>query len=182
MPKYENGKIYRIICNQTGLQYVGSTTIPLSARLSQHKKVLKDGISGTSKLVLENGDYSIILLEDFPCERKEQLLQRERYYIETMNCVNKKIPNRSQKEWYIDNREAYIEKQKIWNNQNKHKLRQYQETFKNKNKGIFIDLTNIDVDDDDVKLNIEDIYDCDELLDKEELIELLEKKISDNIK
>lgn len=24
--KYENGKIYRIVCNKTGLCYIGSTT------------------------------------------------------------------------------------------------------------------------------------------------------------
>ena len=165
MVNYQNGKIYRIVCNITGKQYIGSTISHLNTRLSQHKK----SFSCTSIQVLENGDYNIVLIEDYPCERKEQLLQRERFFIETMECVNKKYPLRTRHEWYQDNKKRLIEKQLLWNNNNKDKLREYQETFKNKNKGIFIDLTegsvaltNIDVHDDEhVKLNIEDIYDCD---------------------
>jgi len=176
MPKYENGKIYRIICNQTGLQYIGSTTISLSARLSQHKKILKDGKSGTSKIVLQNGDYNIVLLQDFPCDRKEQLLQRERYFIETLDCVNKKIPNRTQKEWYEGNKKEYIARQMIWNNNNKEKLVEYKKTFKNKNKGVFVDLTNIDVEDENFKFEFDEIYD----LPKETLLEIIDDKINNN--
>ena len=171
MPKYENGKIYRIICNQTGLQYIGSTTISLSARLSQHKKILKDGKSGTSKIVLQNGDYNIVLLQDFPCDRKEQLLQRERYYIETMDCVNKKIPNRTKKEWYEGNKKEYIARQMIWNNNNKEKLVEYKKTFKNKNTQ-----TNIDVEDENFKFEFDEIYD----FPKETLLEIIDNKINNN--
>ena len=132
MVNYYNGKIYRIVCNETGKQYIGSTTSSLSTRLCQHKKYFKDGKSGTSREVLKNNNYNIILIEDYPCERKEQLLQQERYYIETMDCVNKNIPLRSRHEWYENNREQYISRQMIWNNNNKDKLKQYQETFKAK--------------------------------------------------
>lgn len=178
MPNYSNGKIYRIVCNETGKQYIGSTTISLAARLSQHKKIFKCQKNCTSRDVLEYNDFSIVLIEDYPCERKEQLLQRERFYIETMDCVNKKIPTRTAAEWYKENRERLIEKQMIWNNANKDKLREYQKTFRNKNKGIYVDLTDIDIDDEEhVKLNIEEIYDCDELIDKDVLIELIDKNI-----
>jgi len=187
MPNYLQGKIYRIVCNQSGKQYIGSTTISLAARLSQHKKLLKSLKSGTSKQVLENNDYSIVLIEDYPCDRKELLLQRERFYIETMDCVNKNMPNRSKEDWYKDNRERLIEKQTIWNNNNKDKLREYQKTFKTKHnlsKGVYVDLTNIDVDE-NVKINVEDIYDCDELInieniDKDILIDFIEKQINNN--
>ena len=38
MVKYENGKIYKIVCNKTGLiYYIGSTVKALYDRLSQHK-------------------------------------------------------------------------------------------------------------------------------------------------
>lgn len=36
----------------------------------------------------------IFLVEDYPCERKEQLLMRERLYIENYECMNKVIPVR----------------------------------------------------------------------------------------
>jgi hypothetical protein len=200
MVNYQNGKIYRIVCNQTGLQYIGSTCMPLSTRLYQHKRLFKDGKSGTSKFVLENNDCNIVLLEDYPTDRKELLLQRERFYIETMECVNKKIPTRTKQEWYEDNkdiladkyqmnREKRIEYQKAWNAQNKDKLREYQKTFKNKHKGIFVDLTEVDVDDDvHIQLHIEDIYDCNETLgdfgefmDKEDLIDLIDKNINNKL-
>jgi len=184
MPNYQNAKIYRIVCNQTGKQYIGSTTISLAARLSQHRNVFNAHESCTHKTctsrdVLENNDYSIILVEDFPCLRKEQLLQRERFYIETLDCVNKKIPLRTQHEWYEDNKEAYIKRQREWNNNNKDKLKVYQQTFKNKNKGVFVDLTEIDIDTEEpVKLNIEDIYDSNELLTEEEIYKYIENKIN----
>jgi len=188
MVNYLQSKIYRIVCNQSGKIYIGSTTTSLSSRLSQHKKLLKSLKSGTSKEVLENNDFSIVLLEDYPCERKEQLLQRERFYIETMDCVNKNIPNRSKEDWYQDNRERLIEKQTIWNNAHKDKLREYQKTFKSKkhnlSKGVFVNLTEIDMNE-NVKINIDDIYDCNELIDvqnidKEILIDFIEQQINDN--
>ena len=43
---YKNGKIYRIVCNITGEQYIGSTCKTLKQRLQQHKssyKCYKDG-------------------------------------------------------------------------------------------------------------------------------------------
>jgi hypothetical protein len=181
MPNYLNSKIYRLVCNKTGRTYIGSTTISLASRLSHHKKVFNTNKSCSSRAVLEYGDYSIILIEDFPCERKEQLFKRERFYIDSIDCCNKQLPTRTKAEWYNDNKYRLIKNQIVWNNNNKDKLKKYKETFKNKSKGIFVDLTNIDIDEDEAKINIEDIYDCDELLDKEVLIEVLEKKISDNI-
>ena len=103
-----------------------------------------------------------------------------------MDCVNKKIPNRSKEEWYQDNRERLIEKQMIWNNANKDKLREYQKTFKTKHnlsKGIYVDLTEVEVPDEEhIKLHIDEIYDCDEIIDKDVLIELIDKNINSKLK
>lgn len=132
MVNYENGKIYRIVCNKSGKQYIGATTISLSARLSQHKKVFRSTKCCLSRDVLEGGDYEIFLIEDFPCERKEQLLARERFHIETNDCVNKKIPLRSKHEWYMDNREDVIKRQTIWNKENVDKTRVYKKRYVDK--------------------------------------------------
>ena len=175
MVNYQNGKIYRIVCNKTGLQYIGSTVSSLSVRLGQHKHTIKC----TSQKVLENGDYNIVLVEDYPVDRKEQLLQRERFYIETMDCVNKKYPLRTQHEWYEDNKERLIEKQNIWNNNNREKCLEYQKKYINKNKGIYIDLngdTNeIDVVD-NIILNYDEIYS--EIYSDDEKIDLIDKIIN----
>lgn len=90
MVNYANSKIYRIVCNTTGKQYIGVTTIPLSTRLSQHKKLFKINSPCCSKEVMEHEDYAIYLIEDYPVERKEQLLARARMHIESNICVNKK--------------------------------------------------------------------------------------------
>jgi predicted GIY-YIG superfamily endonuclease len=97
MPDYRNGKIYKIT-DGVGV-YIGSTTVPLSQRFAQHKNSKRQYEKGNRKRKCSsyevlNDDSTISLLEDFPCERKEQLLSRERYFIETMNCINKKNPIR----------------------------------------------------------------------------------------
>ena len=123
MVNYAQSKIYRIICYSTGKQYIGSCTTSLSARLSVHKQQLKNGKSCSSYDVLENRNFEIILLEDYPCERREQRNARERFWIDQSEmCVNKNIPSRTRREYYQDNRERLIEYQMKWNNENRPRL------------------------------------------------------------
>jgi hypothetical protein len=134
MVNYGNGKIYRIVCNITGKQYIGATTIALCARLSQHKKLFNGKKNCLSREVIEGGDYAIYLIEDYPCERKEQLLARERHYIDNFDCVNKKLPLRTKQDWYNDNREEVIKKQIEWNINNVDKTRLYKKKYADKQK------------------------------------------------
>ena len=118
MQKYENGKIYKIVCKTTNLIYVGSTIKTLESRLSRHKSVNKLQSSNiTSRKVLENDNYEIILIEKYPCSCREDLHKRERYYIELNDCVNKNIPTRTAKE-YRDNPD------------NNKKIKEYQKTYR----------------------------------------------------
>ena len=64
----------------------------------------------TSYQIIENNNYDIILVEDFPCQRKEQLHARERFGMENTNCINKIIPTRTHQEWYKDNKGMITEK------------------------------------------------------------------------
>lgn len=95
MVDYSLGKIYKIKCNTTGLVYYGSTCEPtLSRRLANHKMAYQRYLK-TFKLycssyrVLENKNYEIVLVENFPCNSKDELNSRENYYIENFECVNK---------------------------------------------------------------------------------------------
>lgn len=111
---YSNGKIYRIVCNITGRQYIGSTTQSLPKRLHEHKRKYKLFLEGkvqfiTSFSVLENNNVDIILVESCPCKSKEELHRRERLFIETMDCVNKIIPLRTDAEYKRDNKEMIKE-------------------------------------------------------------------------
>jgi len=103
---YNNGKIYKIVCNITGKIYVGSTTKQyLSQRLTWHRNDYRRYLKNnnlyitTSYQVLENGSFNIILLENVPCSNRDELRARERYYIETLDCVNKCIPGRTRREY-----------------------------------------------------------------------------------
>lgn len=138
MNKYSNSKIYKLVCNNTGLIYYGSTIQPLAQRKSGHKKdhikFLNNKCSFmTSFKIIEEGNYDIILVEELSCENREQLESRERFYIDNNICVNKNIPGRTsdekriayllqKREHYINNKEQRIERSKKYYEANKEKI------------------------------------------------------------
>jgi len=105
MPDYSNGKIYKIVCNITGEQYIGGTIQKLSQRLTQHVRDKNKDKGYKSKEIILRGDYQIILIENYPCNSKEELERKEREHIEANVCVNKYITTRTRKEY----REAHKE-------------------------------------------------------------------------
>ena len=90
--KHANGKIYRITDNAYTKCYVGSTIQPLSSRMGGHRREYKRYLLGTFNLItsfllfqefgIEN--CKIELIEEYPCENLEQLLQKEGEYIKKM--------------------------------------------------------------------------------------------------
>lgn len=130
--KYDNGKIYKLIDNTNGNIYIGSTVQPLYKRKSQHKAVGNNKC--VSKFIIDNGDYDIILIENYPCKSKEELLMRERYYIDNTDCINKNIPGRSGAEWYQDNKERILEKAK--NKVKTDDRKEYEKDYALQNKDI----------------------------------------------
>ena len=99
MTDYSPGMIYRIVDKTTGKTYIGSTLNSLQNRLkrleAQHRSHCKGKQAYTTSFeVLKNGDYTISLVQDFPCETKADLLNREHYFItHTTNVSNKYRPN-----------------------------------------------------------------------------------------
>ena len=150
MVNYEKGKIYKIVCNKTGNIYIGSTCEKLSNRLAHHRRTYKYYLNShqmysTSFEILKYDDYSIILIEEINCKTKEQLLARERFYIDSIECVNKIKPTRTNKEWREDNKdkikqrkqekaEIIKEQMKQYRQTHKEKIRQYNKQYKNLNK------------------------------------------------
>ena len=125
---YSKGKIYKLVCNISGLVYIGSTCQKLSKRKGQHKDkyiMYKNGKyhNLTSFKIIENGNYDIVLIELFPCQSKEELHSRERYHIESIVCVNKCIPGRTDKEYYNDNRSTILKQTKEYVEKNKEKIK-----------------------------------------------------------
>jgi hypothetical protein len=94
MVNYKQGKIYKIECNVTGLIYIGSTCKKtLAQRMSHHRWTYRKYMKGkknyySSFEVMKNNDYVIILIENYPCNSKDQLFSRERYWTNEIKCVN----------------------------------------------------------------------------------------------
>ena len=118
---YTKSKVYKIVCNETGETYYGSTTQTLAKRLAGHKTDAKTKTC-TSKQIIERGNYDIVLCEECPCENKEQLHAIERKWIEGNECVNKKIPCRTGKELYHTNKEEYHRIQKEYRDTHKEEI------------------------------------------------------------
>ena len=97
-----NSIIYKISCNVTGKVYYGSTKSSLNMRLNNHRS---DKNTCKSKEVLENGNYKVEVVEKLENSTKKFRNERERFYIENNNCVNKYLPRnlcRDSKEYFND--------------------------------------------------------------------------------
>ena len=140
MVNYQLGKIYKLVDNTNGNIYVGSTSqTTLAQRLSEHSSKYKAYARSMTHYVssfeiIKNGNYDMILLEKFPCETKDELHARERYYIETLKCVNKELPGRTKKERSKTYREANKEHRKAYNEANKEAIKEQTKGYNEVNK------------------------------------------------
>jgi len=100
------GNIYKIICFDTNKIYIGSTTQNLKSRLSQHIYFYNQYLQGEKRYyssfeILKNNNYEIRLIEKCLIEHMKI---KEKFYIKMLlNVVNKNIPCRKIKEYYLDN-------------------------------------------------------------------------------
>ena len=126
---YKNGKIYKIVSDLTDKIYIGSTVQPLYKRYFTHKKHTH---KCSSIELIKLGETRIELIEDFPCERKEQLNAREGYYIKLYKdiCVNVRIAGRTDKEYREDNKERI----KQYANSNKERIIEQKKNYRENNK------------------------------------------------
>lgn len=143
MPDYKDGKIYRLICNITGLIYYGSTTKTLNERKTGHKADYNRFLNGnsdyyTSFKIIENDDYKIELVELFPCNDRKELETREGFYIKNSECINKITVTQTRKEYRELHKNEIKEYRKIYYEDNKDKLnsqkRDYMKIYNEKNK------------------------------------------------
>jgi predicted GIY-YIG superfamily endonuclease len=123
------GVVYMIFCLQTGEVYYGSTK-HYSKRQQQHKSQRQC----TSKQIIERGNYEFIILEQV---EDTQLLVREKHYITTFLCVNKRFPLRSDAQYRQENKKKIAQ----YYQENKEKIAQYyqenKEKIAQKNSALF---------------------------------------------
>lgn len=91
---YSKGKVYKIVNDIDDRIYVGSTCQTLAQRMSCHRSNV--GKKPSQSLYALMGDHGvdkfrIVLVEDYPCERKDQLRAREEYWRVELNAqLNKR--------------------------------------------------------------------------------------------
>ena len=141
MPDYSKSKIYHIVCNITGDTYYGSTVQKISQRMTTHRK--KDNIC-CSKPIIERGDYHYGLVEDYKCDNLEQLLMRERYYVDNNDCVNKRSPITSKEEktayqkiWHEEHKEEVAAQKKVYNEEHKEEIAAKAKVYYEENREMF---------------------------------------------
>lgn len=132
--KYSNAKIYKLVNDLNDNIYIGSTCNTLPYRLGGHKTNAKNNPERfVYKQIEEIGGFEhikIILIEHHPCNSKEELEQRERYWIEELKPVwNKNIPGRTNDENY---KQFHLQQMKLINKIRYHTDPQYKQNQINK--------------------------------------------------
>ena len=102
------GKVYKIVCNKTDEVYYGSTIQTLPRRKAEHIRDAKKDGKCVSKIIIDRGDWEMKLVEEIEYQDIKEVRERERYYIENNTCVNKFIPNRTEKEYREQHRERIL--------------------------------------------------------------------------
>jgi len=107
MVNYDNGKIYKIVSENCDNIYIGSTAESrLCRRLQKHLSNYRDYLKGNSKRyyksydIFNQGNYKIVLIENYPCKNKDELRMREQYWLDNIhNKVNQNKAMVNKKEY-----------------------------------------------------------------------------------
>lgn len=112
------GKVYEIVCNETGERYIGSTSLRMCLRKALHK-MKSNGCK--SKQIIDRGNFVMnVLQNDIP---KETLRQTEQEWLNKLECINEREAyvapevhrencRKYQEEWYKDPANKALKKEK----------------------------------------------------------------------
>jgi len=140
---YSKTIMYKIVCNDIAVTdvYVGHTTDFIN-RKACHKRNCNNSNRREYSLKLyqyirENGgwdNFSIIIIEEYPCNNKEEARHRERYWYETLNAtLNMVCPIISDEE----KREYYKQYEETHKEEKKQRTKSYSETHKEERKQYY---------------------------------------------
>lgn len=133
---YSKSIIYKLCCKDPLVEaiYIGSTTNMIK-RKSSHKNSIsknncKDYNTNKSNYIRENGgfdNWTIIMIEPYCCTNRNELLKRERYWIDELKpLLNTNKPIRT-----LEEKIEYLIKYRI---DNKAELDEYLKEYRIKNK------------------------------------------------
>lgn len=139
MPDYSKSKIYRIYCENE--EYIGSTIRPLSERMNGHRVSYKNKTHALCSCKILFDKYGaencrIELIEQYPCNTREELYKREGEIQRERNCINLRIAGRTKQQLYIDNREKFLEQKKQYRLENKEMLLEKEKQYRLENREL----------------------------------------------
>ncbi len=153
MSDYKKGKIYKITNDFNDDIYVGSTCDTLIKRFSSHKRGRTcEHLKHKPLYILMNEigpeRFRIQLIEDYSCEDKYQLRQKEAHYIREIGTLNLLVPFVSateiseRKKLYASSEERKLirkEENKIFYQKNKDTLIENKKIYYQNNKDIMLE-------------------------------------------
>ncbi len=134
--RYQKGKIYKIINDVNDDIYIGSSCISLAKRKYYHKYDMKKShkvalYSYLGELNLTLDDCRIILVEEYSCDNKMELIKREQYWIDELKPKYNKIrayrPIEFRKKYQNESNRKYY-------NSHKKKIREYRKKYRETHK------------------------------------------------
>ena len=131
--------IYKIVCNNLDITdcYVGSTT-DFKTRKAGHKSNCNNEKANSYnfkvyQFIRENGgwsNWSMIEIEKYLCNDRNEAFARERYWIETLQAtLNKHLPIRNNKEYRDTHKKEIIAQHKEYYEINKKKIIEKQKEY-----------------------------------------------------
>jgi uncharacterized protein (DUF2344 family) len=142
---YLNGKIYSITCLLTDKIYIGCTAQEhlgkrITTHISSYQRWKNNGKNYCSSYeVLKHDSYAIKIIEYVPCTSKQELEERETWYIRnTPNCINKC------KSCLLSLKEYQRQYHQAWHQKNKEQQQIYHKIRYQQKKNEKISQCNID--------------------------------------
>jgi hypothetical protein len=140
---YANTKIYKIFSYSGDKIYIGATTKQyLSQAMSKHRDNYTQYKKGkTTHISLfdlfdeyEIGNCLIELIDSRPCANKNEASKFQGEYVKSLDCINKHIPGRTDKEYYQDNKVKILDYKKEYYETNKEKMNEITKQYFKDNK------------------------------------------------
>jgi hypothetical protein len=141
---YSKTIIYKIVCNDLAITdlYVGST-VDFACRKNNHKSkcnkpINKEYNMKIYQVIRANGgweNWTMVMIEPFPCENRLQAERRERYWYEELSAsLNSQYPSRTKTEYYNDNKQQITEQRKQYYEANKQQIAEQIKQYYEANK------------------------------------------------
>jgi hypothetical protein len=144
MPNYAHSVIYKLVCLQPEVEdmYIGSTT-NATARAYNHRNHCTRPTDRSYSypvytFIREHGgwaNWSMAIIEQYPCATKVELETRERYHVEQLHpSLNVSIPTRPHSEWRTEHKEQLAAYSRQYHEANKEAIAERHRRYREVNR------------------------------------------------